>query len=165
MSGLHEKLEGARKCAAFEGVSEVMLQDLASLLLPLDLPAGGVLFAEGDEGDAMYVVVDGDLEVSRRGRSVASVGEGALLGDMALLTEAPRAATAKARHDSKLLRMSRDGFIELLESEHPAAFALLRNLARIQCERVLRLDDELQRRGEPDVTVAMYAPRKRRDDA
>jgi CRP-like cAMP-binding protein len=144
---MQEKISAARGCAAFDGVSEVQLQDLASLLLPLDLVAGTTLFREGDEGDGMYVVASGRLSVRRGGQAVASLGPGAIVGDMALLLEAPRVATVIVDEDARLFRMSRDGYVELLESGHPAAFALLRNLARIQCERVIALDERIAQGG------------------
>ncbi len=68
------------------------------------LPEGSVLFAEGDTGDAFYVVLDGTAEV-RKGkgnRRVNSLGPGAYFGEMALLDAAPRSATVVAATELEL---------------------------------------------------------------
>jgi NTE family protein len=82
------------------------------------LRAGDVLFRRGDPGDSVYLVETGRLEV--RGRSagadavVAELGRGDLVGEMSVLSDLPRTATVIACRDSRLLRLDRHDFAELM---------------------------------------------------
>src|SRR4051812_3788123 len=75
-----------------------------------ELRSGDVLFREGDAGDALYVLVSGRLRVVLRGSDGidaldAEIGRGEAVGEMALLTGAPRSATIIAVRDSRLVRL------------------------------------------------------------
>src|SRR5206468_3075599 len=85
----------------FRGVPRAALEPIRSALGEVTLPAGGRLFAEGDPGDALYVVSEGRLlaEVRSAKGDVIGVGEfepGQCVGEMALLTGRPRTATVTA---------------------------------------------------------------------
>jgi predicted acylesterase/phospholipase RssA len=84
------------------------------------LEGGAVLFREGDAADSLYVLLTGRLRVFVRGSSaedvfVAEIGRGESVGEMALLTGAPRSATVVAVRDSALVRLSRAGFERIIE--------------------------------------------------
>lgn len=144
---MNETVSAVRKSPAFAGLSEVQLQDLALMTRVVDLPAGACVFREGDAGDAMYLLVSGAVRIVRGDTLLATLSPGAVFGEMALLLDAPRSATAEAAQPSRLARLGRDGFDELLESGDIVAVQLLRNLARLACGRLLDLDEELCRRG------------------
>lgn len=136
-----------RSSPTFGGLSEVQVQDLALMTREVAIPPGSCVFREGEGGDAMYLVVEGAVRVVKRGTLLATLGPGDVLGEMALLLDAPRTASAECPGGARLRRMSRDGFDELLESGDPVAVQLLRNLARLACERLRELDDDVSRRG------------------
>src|SRR5580692_6015328 len=73
-----------------------------------DVPAGQVLFTAGETADGAYIVQRGSflLNTGRRGDSEVVAGPGTLLGEAALLIETKRPATARAREDSAVLRIS-----------------------------------------------------------
>jgi len=84
------------------------------------LDGGAVLFREGDVGDSLYVLLTGRLRVFVRAASgedafVAEIGRGEGVGEMALLTGAPRSATVIAARDSVLVRLSRNAFERIVE--------------------------------------------------
>ncbi|HEX4567915.1 MAG TPA: cyclic nucleotide-binding domain-containing protein, partial [Vicinamibacterales bacterium] len=84
------------------------------------LEGGAVLFREGDAADSLYVLLTGRLRVFVRRSSaedvlVAEIGRGESVGEMALLTGAPRSATVVAVRDSALVRLSRTGFERIVE--------------------------------------------------
>ena len=84
----------------------------------LRLPGGEWLFRHGDEGDALYVVLSGRCEVvGEDGDVLVALGRGAVLGELALITGAPRSASVRARRDSELLELSRNEFERLLRDE------------------------------------------------
>jgi CRP-like cAMP-binding protein/HEAT repeat protein len=92
------------------------------------LAAGGTLFRQGDEGDALYIICQGELEVRIGDRVVANVGAGECVGELALLDGEPRSAGAVARTDATLLKIAASRFKHLLVTQPAAARALLRTL-------------------------------------
>src|SRR4029078_6741752 len=90
---------------------------------------------EGDAGDALYVVVSGRLSVvvgttPHDERSIAEIGRGETVGEMALLTGAPRSATVRALRDSVLLRLSKASLDALIERHPKATMALARVIVK-----------------------------------
>ena len=98
---------------------------------PVRLPAGSVLFAEGDTGDAFYVVLDGTAEVrkGKANRKVNSLGTGAYFGEMALLDAAPRSATVVAATELELAVLGARIFRTLLRELPTISERLLAALA------------------------------------
>jgi len=74
------------------------------------------LFAEGDFGDSLYIVVDGDIKIHKGDRHIASLGKGACLGEMALLDQEPRSADATSETDATLLKITQEDFYEIMSS-------------------------------------------------
>ncbi len=84
---------------------------LSAIAEPVRLKAGRSLFAKGDHSDAAYLVRSGRLAVvDEHGETIAVVGRGAILGELGLLTGAPRSATVRALRDSVVLRTSAEDF-------------------------------------------------------
>jgi CRP-like cAMP-binding protein len=91
------------------------------------IPSGAVLFYAGDLADCGYVVQDGSfmLEDDRPGRHEEThVGAGALLGDLALVTDTVRTETATAQEPSVVIRIPRSLFLKMLEGYPEAARSL-----------------------------------------
>ena len=100
------------------------------------LPGGTTLFQEGDRGDDVYIVVNGRLRAllvggEGRTRILEEVGRGAAVGELALLTGEPRAATIVAVRDSDLLKLSRASFDALL-MRHPRAMMQIARAAALR---------------------------------
>jgi NTE family protein len=102
------------------------LQDAGEEVL---VTAGDWLFHAGDTAEAMYVVLTGRLEVLDHGTLLRELGSGAILGELALLTGAPRSASVRARRDTRVLRVSRDDFIDALGRDRDAPMAVAAALA------------------------------------
>ncbi len=99
----------------FAGLSESSRRALAARSGSVHLQAGATLMREGGPGDALYAVVSGRLRVfaAQPDGSQAAVGEisaGEVVGEMALLSDRPHAATVKAVRDSHLLEIAREDF-------------------------------------------------------
>jgi CRP-like cAMP-binding protein len=93
---------------------------------------GMSLFGEGEDADGAYVVQEGSFElVSRNGRNAETsvIGPGTLIGELALLTEAKRPATATAREPSSVVRITRQLFLKMLEGYPDAALRMRDALA------------------------------------
>ena len=120
------------------------LRDIASKGRLHSYRSGTTLFREGDPGDALYVVVEGNVRIvvlSAEGTeaTVAMLGPGEFVGDLALLDGRPRSASAIASEPTKTLIVTRDDFADWLSRRPKAAFALLETLSL----RVRRTDEAL----------------------
>jgi NTE family protein len=117
-----------------EGVAPETLDELVERLRPVHARAGEVVVAQGDAADRIYVVRSGRLRVfvedPDEGRKVVrELGAGAVLGELALLTGAPRSATVEAVRDSELFELADHAFDELLRHDTAFAIAVARSLA------------------------------------
>ena len=98
------------------------------------VPAGHVLFREGDPGDTMFAVAEGQVELTVAGDVVEDVGPGGILGELALVDHAPRSATAVAKTPARVVQVDADRFGYLVH-EHPT-FAL--QVMTVMAERLRR---------------------------
>lgn len=118
-----------KKVPLFAKLPPEDLERLCELVEEVKLPAGQILFSEGSPGDRAYVIKEGELEIvkSSGGREVllAVRGSGEVIGEMALLEDAPRMATVRARNDANLLSIHQDQLDELINTSPSAARALL----------------------------------------
>ena len=91
--------------------------------------AGEVIFAQGDEGDSMYALLEGEVEIVRNGSVVERVPRGGVFGAMALLEKQPRAASAIARTESRLAVISEKRFMSIVSQNPPFALSMMRLLS------------------------------------
>ncbi len=113
--------------------SQIPGEDLANIALISTEEArdeGEEVFAEGDVGDALYLVLEGKVRVHRREKTIAELGEKECFGEMALLDTAPRSATVTAMTDVALLRISREEFQEIMAEKHEIAMGIIKVLTR-----------------------------------
>jgi CRP-like cAMP-binding protein len=98
-----------------------------------DFPAGAVLFEEGEPGDHMYIVVSGEIELRRlvggSERVLAVLAAGEFFGEMAILNERPRSATAVVRSAARLLVIDRTTFEAMLRARPEIALRMIKGLA------------------------------------
>lgn len=124
----------ARSFAAtpiFAGLSDSMRIEILARATSVRLPAGDWLFRQGDPAESLYVVRSGRLEIIAEGPEpsvVRVLTRGATVGELALLTETARSASARARRDTELLELRREHFDELMRAEPEFAIALSRAL-------------------------------------
>ena len=93
------------------------------------LAAGQTLFKEGDSGDLMYVLMTGVAEIHVHGRKMERAEAGALLGEMAMVDDAPRSATVVALSDCTLLPIGRERFQFLIQQTPNFALHVMRVMA------------------------------------
>ncbi len=124
----------------FASLDETTRLELAGQLEPVHVTAGDVIFREGDPGTGLYLVLSGRLRVlvaaDGAERMLYDVGRGAILGEMATLTDRPRAATVQAVRDSDLLLLRASSFTALLKRSP----ALVTGMMRLLADRVLAVD-------------------------
>lgn len=118
----------------FTALPRADLERLCSMVQDVRLAAGEVLMAEGDPGDAMYVIAEGEFEVVKESGDrqvvLARRVPGDFIGEMSLLEQAPRTATVRALADSRVFRIGQDSFRQLLTASPGAAGAILRTVGQ-----------------------------------
>ena len=124
------KLELLRAVPLFADLSKRELESVAALADELDLPAGRELTKEGARGGEFIVIVEGAADVRRRGRQVNTLSSGDFLGEIALVTGAPRTATVKTTAPSRLLVLTSAQFRRLLRDMPSLQLKVLDVLAR-----------------------------------
>jgi CRP/FNR family transcriptional regulator, cyclic AMP receptor protein len=95
---------------------------------------GDIIFTEGDDSREMYVVVDGEVVVSKKSAkgeiTLAVLKKGDFVGEMSLLESLPRSATARSRGKTKLLGIYPGGFLLKIRRDPTFAFEMLQTLSR-----------------------------------
>ncbi|MFA6920541.1 MAG: cyclic nucleotide-binding domain-containing protein [Gallionella sp.] len=93
------------------------------------LSAGDALFTEGDQGDLMYVLMSGEVEIIVHERVMETAQAGALLGEMAMIEDSTRSATVIARSDCTFLPIERKRFNFLIQQTPNFALHVMRVIA------------------------------------
>jgi CRP-like cAMP-binding protein len=93
-------------------------------------PDGGVIFIRGDSGSNAYLVRRGLVEIREAGRALETVRPGELFGEMALIDEGPRSASAVAVGPTEVAIIDRDAFHRLVRSDPDFALGVMHEMAR-----------------------------------
>ena len=124
----------------FAALDEGTRLEVAAQLEPVQAAAGDVLFRQGDAGDGLFLLVSGRLRVTvaagRAERVLYDLGRGAIVGEIALLSDRPRTATVHAVRDSDLLLLRVSSFTSLVQRSP----ALLTEMVRLLVDRLLTVD-------------------------
>ena len=134
----------------FQYLSKDEIARVSKILKSFTYNAGEVIFKEGDQGKTMFLVSRGcvsillDIGKGQRRKRVASFGKGVFFGDMALLEEKPRSATAIAEEDTELYGLSRADFLHLLEETPKIASRIQLGIAKELSGRLRSTSDEVR---------------------
>lgn len=112
-------VEELSKVPLFSDCSNRDLQTIGRVVKDIDHRAGTVIAREGEPGVGLFVIVDGEAEVTIGGKKKATLGPGEFFGEIALLDGGPRTATVTATTDVKLLGLTEWVFRGLMQ-EHPS---------------------------------------------
>ena len=124
------KVVSLKRSPLFEGLARKQLVQLARLTDDLEVPAGTVLSREGKRGHEFFVIIDGEAEVTRGGKSLATIGSGDFFGEIALLEHVVRTATVTARTPLRFFVVSDRAFTSVLDTDPSIERKVLRALAR-----------------------------------
>jgi NTE family protein len=139
--------------ALFSGLERGLLEMLEADMTTVIVPAGHWLFRRGDDADALYIVLSGRLEVVAEGdRVISELSSGDVVGELALLAEAPRSTGIRARRDARLLRLARETFDAMMQ--RPAFAKSVTRVLGAELQRVERPD---RGRGARPSTTAVLA--------
>ena len=123
--------EVLREVSLFHDLDPELLDEIAESAEIVQVSAGRFLFRSGDVADALYVLLAGRCEVIAADEEhILTLGRGAVLGELGLVTGEPRAASIRARRDSELLKLAHADFERLVRTEPSFAVGLTRELGR-----------------------------------
>ena len=124
------KVDALKRAPLFEGLSRKELGELARLTEDVDVAAGKVLCREGASGQEFFVIMEGEAEVTRAGKYLATCRGGEFFGEIALVEDVPRTATVTAKTPIRFFVLTRQRFLGLLDEQPGIERKVLRALAR-----------------------------------
>ena len=132
------KVEALKRAPLFEGLSKKEFGELARVSEDLDFAPGKVLCAEGRAGEELFVIMEGEVDVTRHGKKVAKGGDGDFFGEIALIEDIPRTATVTTATQVRCFILTRRTFLRLLD-EHPS---IERKVMRALAKRLVSASDD-----------------------
>ena len=125
----------------FNRFNEEELSIIAQYINILEIEPGQVLFKEGEQGDCVYFIVDGELDVIKESVSGSRVGidmvvisklsRGRSIGEMSIIDNIPRSATVKARTEAALVTLTSSGFDSICKDYPNIGIRILKGISRI----------------------------------
>jgi CRP/FNR family transcriptional regulator, cyclic AMP receptor protein len=130
---LQKDVEVLRNIPLFKKIEPAKLKLLAFTSEHLEFVAGETLFRQGDVGDAAYILLEGDADVMvdtpNGAMRVATLGQNDIVGEIAILCDVPRTATIIAKTRLVTLRVSKDGFFNLVTQFPTVGVEIMHELA------------------------------------
>ena len=108
------KADALAACPFFEGLSRNELLEIAKVTEDLEVEAGKALTREGQSGSEFFVIVGGDVSVTKDGQEIRTLGPGDFFGEIALLEDTPRTATVTAKTPLRFFVLTRQAFRSML---------------------------------------------------
>ncbi len=137
---LLEQLQGIPMC---NGLTPANIEELVAIAQEKAVKKGATLFKEGEPGDALLVVLDGKVEITKREATLATLEAGSVLGEMSLLGGDTRSATASASTDVTYLAIPNGPFQKLVAKDNLAALKVVHNLAQVMSKRLALINEKL----------------------
>ena len=132
------KVEALARAPLFAGLSKKELAQLAQVSEDLEVPAGKALCTEGEVGEEFFVIVEGEAEVTKDGKVLATRGGGEFFGEIALIQDSPRMATVTAQTPLRFFVLTRQAFRQLVRENPEVENKVLQALAR----RLVEVSDD-----------------------
>jgi len=134
-------LDLLRDSVVFSELEEVDLKILLPLFKKKEIPAGKTVFIENMPGESLYLVESGEIDISKMlsegdEQLLVSLGTGEVFGELAILDETPRSATARVSRDAVLWRLERPDFEQLCRDHPVSGLRFVRNLVALFCQRI-----------------------------
>jgi len=129
----------------FKGMSDSELEVVSKKVFFKPYKKGSTLFVEGMPGEVLYIVAEGSIDIIKKTKDgdkvIAHLGKGEIVGEMSLIDSGARTATGKTGEDSKLIVITKNSFMEMLDSDPAITSKILMALLRI-INRRLRVTDK-----------------------
>ena len=146
----------------FDNVPEEILNEISSVAYKKNLPSQTVIFRQGDKGDSFYFISSGKVRIYRRSQEgieteLTVIGEGSYFGELALLTDKPRAGHAETIEATELVVIPKDQFDKILKEYPHIASAFINQLSSWIVQSNEKLEKERERQiWEQGISVFDY---------
>jgi CRP/FNR family transcriptional regulator, cyclic AMP receptor protein len=134
---LIEKVLVLKSLSLFKDTPENILADLAPLMQEMDFEQGVEIFKEGETGDSMYIIQQGNIRIHKGDTHLATLKEKEVFGELSLLDTDTRSATATAATDCSLYKIDQEPFYELLDERPEVAIGFI----KILCQRLRAMNE------------------------
>ena len=125
-----EKAAALARVPLFEGIDEESMARLADVAGEAEFPARHFIVRQGQVGSGLYVILSGSVRVLRGSTEIARLGAGEFLGELSVIDQQPRMASAEAVEDTRVLAVASWDLLQLLERDPALSLNLVRGLAR-----------------------------------
>ena len=142
-------VESLKNLPLFQELNSTELPQMAALFFEKSYSKNSTLFVEGMTGEILYVIKKGSVQITKKGNSgqemvLATLKEGEFLGEMSIIDNRPRTATAKVAEESQLLVMTKKAFVTLLEKYPAIALKVVLVFLRIANERLRKANESIK---------------------
>jgi len=137
------KLDAFRKIPLFRHLEYGQVLRVLSATSTCSYAPGEVVLREGQPGDALYVILSGRVRLARAGTPLAELGPGAHFGELSLIDNAPRSATALVLTEARLLGLEREELYRLVKREPEIAVKLLWSFSETLSERLRQTTEDM----------------------
>ncbi len=141
-------LNQLRLMPIFQDFSEQELYQLLKLAFEKKYPKDSTLFIEGMSGEVLYIIKSGKVDICKKATSgevvIASLGRGEFLGELSLLDDAKRSATARVSEDAELIVITKKVFQEMLKGDPVITVKLLLHFLKINAQRLRNTDKRFE---------------------
>lgn len=148
MSIQREALRAFREIPLLSSLSDDELYEIVRICTMRAYDPGEFVFRQGDEGRSLMIVASGRIEIvlegDRAADAVARLGPGDVLGELSLIDAGPRSATAIATSETTVYELTGEAFETLRQQQHPAAYKIVRTLARVACARLRGVNERIE---------------------
>lgn len=149
------RLNILREMPIFQHLEYVELIEVLNSSVQRRYEAGDEIFAEGVEGDEMFVILEGEVGIYKRGQIMIKIGQGGHFGEMALMDRNPRSAAAIAESAIRAIVVKRRPLFQLMQQNNEIAVKLLWCFMQVLTQRLRFTTDDLERyrREEPMISL------------
>jgi serine/threonine protein phosphatase PrpC len=138
-----EKMDILRKIPLFRHLNYKELVKVLNQTTQRTYQDGEIVIEEKSDGDEFYIILAGEVEVTKGGRPLTTLGVGVHFGEMALVDRSPRSATVKAKNQTRLMSLSRKAFYQLVRTEPVLASKLLWSFVQVLSIRLRATNEAL----------------------
>ena len=138
-----EKLDILRRIPLFRHLNYKELVKVLNQTQQQSFEEGQLVIREQSDGDEFYIILSGEVEVTKGGRPLTVLGPGVHFGEMALVDRSPRSATVAARSETRLMSLSRKAFYQLVRTEPVLSSKLLWSFVQVLSHRLRATNEAL----------------------
>jgi serine/threonine protein phosphatase PrpC/CRP-like cAMP-binding protein len=143
ISDVEGKTEILRRIPLFQHMTYKELLAILGIARGRQFEKGQSIIKEGDQGDELYVLFRGKVDVLKAGHRIAQLKAGGHFGEMGLVDQAPRSATVTATEDTSAISIDRDSLLKLMRRDSLLAVKLLWSFVQVLSERLRNTNEAL----------------------